>query len=327
MSTLLEPEPDTSLASESNANNDATTRLRQNFAACRVQFKWLGTSKTLSSEQKSQAANFFGAEGNSISAGKKLIDTKHESYKALTSLKSQVTRYWKDNSLPYPEAGIRLCKQSQIDEFNSTLEDYREQLEAGVRVFDEEFAEIKEAAKQRLGSLFDLSDYPSSLEDEFKILWDFPAVDAPDYLRRLNPELFEEQARRVSQRFEQAVEMAEQAFIEELDQLVNHLADRLSGDDNGRPRIFRDSAVANMSEFFNRFRELNISSNEQLDQLVGRCEELMNGVQPQALRDNRSLRRSLSTSLSTVQSSLDQLMVERPRRNIIRPSRQSRGAE
>ena len=327
MSTLLEPEPDTSLASESNTNNGASTRLRQNFAACRVQFKWLGTSKTLSSEQKSQAAESFGADGNSISAGKKLIDTKHESYKALTSLKSQVTRYWKDNSLPYPEAGIRLCKQSQIDEFNSTLEDYREQLEAGVRVFDEEFAEIKEAAKQRLGSLFDLSDYPSSLEDEFKILWDFPAVDAPDYLRRLNPELFEEQARRVSQRFEQAVEMAEQAFIEELDQLVNHLAGRLSGDDNGQPRILRDSAVTNMSEFFARFRQLNISSNEQLDQLVGRCEELMNGVQPQSLRDNQSLRRSLSTNLSTVQSSLDQLLVDRPRRNIIRPFRQSREAE
>jgi vesicle coat complex subunit len=121
--------------------------------------------------------------------------------------------------------------------------------------------------------------------------------------------------------------MAEQAFIEELDQLVNHLAGRLSGDDNGQPRILRDSAVTNMSEFFARFRQLNISSNEQLDQLVGRCEELMNGVQPQSLRDNQSLRRSLSTNLSTVQSSLDQLLVDRPRRNIIRPFRQSREAE
>jgi hypothetical protein len=53
----------------------------------------------------------------------------------------------------------------------------------------------------------------------------------------------------------------------------------------------------------------------------------MNGVQPQSLRDNQSLRRSLSTNLSTVQSSLDQLLVDRPRRNIIRPFRQSREAE
>jgi len=323
MATILEPELDTSLASESNTNNDASARLRQNFAACRVQFKWLGTSKTLSSEQKTQAAEAFGAEGNSISAGKKLIDTKHDSYRALTALKSQATRYWKDNSLAYPESGIRLIKQSQIEDFNSTLEDYREQLESSVRMFDEQFGEIRAAAKQRLGSLFDLADYPSSLRDEFRISWDFPAVDPPDYLRRLNPELFEEQARRVSLRFQNAVEMAEGAFIEELDRLVNHLSERLSGDDDGRPRVFRDSAVENMAEFFSRFKNLNINSNEQLDQLVGRCEELMTGVQPQALRDSQSLRRSLSTNLAAVQSSLDQLMVEQPRRNIIRPPREA----
>ena len=47
----------------------------------------------------------------------------------------------------------------------------------------------------------------------------------------------------------------------------------------------------------------------------------MQGVQPQSLRDNDSLRRSLSTKLSAVQSSLDQLVVDRPRRNILRPNR------
>ena len=111
--------------------------------------------------------------------------------------------------------------------------------------------------------------------------------------------------------------------MEELDRLVNHLAERLSGEEDGRPKIFRDSAVTNLGEFFTRFRELNVSSNEQLDDLVERCEQLISGVQPQGLRDNESLRRSLSTNLATVQSSLDQLLVDRPRRNIIRPNRQS----
>ena len=317
MSTTLEPEPHHHVETSVNAVN----RMRENFAACRVKFKWLGTSKTLSSEQKSQAAESFGAEGDSISAGKKLINTKHDAYKALTALKSQITRFWKDNSLAFPEPGIRLIKQDRIDEFNSTLEDYREQLEAGVRMLDDHFAEIKEAARIRLGSLFDSSDYPSSLDDEFRVSWDFPAVDPPDYLRRLNPELYAEQSRRVSQRFERAVELAERTFMEELDRLVNHLAERLSGDEDGRPKIFRDSAITNLGEFFNRFRELNVGSSEQLDELVVRCEQLMNGVQPQTLRDNESLRRSLSTNLSAVQSSLDQLVIDRPRRNIIRPNR------
>ena len=78
-----------------------------------------------------------------------------------------------------------------------------------------------------------------------------------------------------------------------------------------------------MGDFFSRFRELNIRSNDQLDELVERCENLMRGVQPQSLRDNDGLRRSLSTNLASVQSSLDQLVIDRPRRNIIRPNRSS----
>ena len=113
--------------------------------------------------------------------------------------------------------------------------------------------------------------------------------------------------------------------MEELGRLVNHLAERLSGGEDGRPKIFRDSAVNNLAEFFQRFKELNVGSNDQLDRLVIRCEELMNGVQPQGLRDNDSLRRSLSTNLSTVQSSLDQLLVDRPRRRILRSPQQEEG--
>ena len=318
MSTVFEPNSDT--LENLVSNQTAANRVRQNFAACRVKFKWLGTSKTLSSEQKSQAAQSFGADGDSISAGKKLIDTKHEAYKALTSIKSQISRYWKDNSLSYPEPGIRLIRQDRVDEFNSTLEDFKEQIEAGVRMLSEHYDQIKSAAENRLGDLFDPTDYPSSLLDVFDVQWDFVAVDPPDYLRRLNPEVYREQSRRVSERFERAVEVAEQTFMEELDRLVNHLADRLSGDDDGQPKIFRDSAVTNLAEFFSRFRDLNVGSNDQLDQLVDRCEQLMSGVQPQGLRDNDSLRRSLSTNLSTVQSSLDQLLVDRPRRRILRPS-------
>jgi hypothetical protein len=320
MSTILEPEPDQDLGSNT-ASQTAADRIRHNFAACRIKFKWLGTTKTLSADQKSQAAESFGAEGDSISAGKKLIDTKHDSYKGLTSVKSQINAFWKDNSLPYPEPGIRLIKQDRIDEFNSTLEDYREQLEAGVRMLADHFDQIKSAARIRLGDLYDPSDYPSSLDGEFEVGWDFPSVEPPEYLQRLNPDLYREQAQRVAQRFERAVELAEQAFMEELDNLVNHLAERLSGDDDGRPKIFRDSAVTNLSEFFTRFRELNVGSNEQLDELVGRCEQLVSGVRPQGLRDNESVRRRLSTNLATVQSSLDQLLVDRPRRNIIRPTR------
>ncbi len=329
MSTTLEPTvtsrpaPNNIPASHPTADQTSHSpahHIRQNFAACRIKFHWLGISKSLNSDQKTQAAQSFGAAGDSISAGKKLIDTKHDAYQALTSLRSQINAYWKDNSLPYPEAGLRLIRQDRVAEFNSRLEDYRDQLNAAAQMLAADFELIKQAARIRLGSLYNEADYPVSLPEMFAVEWDFPSVDAPDYLRQLNPELYREQSRRVAERFERTVELAEQAFTEELDRLVNHLAERLSGQEDGRPKVFRDTAITNLREFFDRFKELNVGSSEQLDALVVQCEQLLRGVQPQGLRDNETFRQNLTTQLSRVQSSLDQLLVERPRRNIIRPA-------
>jgi hypothetical protein len=128
-------------------------------------------------------------------------------------------------------------------------------------------------------------------------------------------------SQRVAARFNEAVQLAEQAFIEELSALISHLTERLSGGDDGRPKIFRDSAVENLTEFFERFRHLNIGSSQELDNLVAGAQRVIRGVEPQDLRDSRNLRQHISTQLAGVQSVLDGLLVDRPRRNILRRPR------
>ncbi|MCI0360142.1 MAG: hypothetical protein L0211_16815, partial [Planctomycetaceae bacterium] len=129
---------------------------------------------------------------------------------------------------------------------------------------------------------------------------------------------YEEEARRVAARFEEAVQMAEGAFLEELSKLVNHLGERLTGSDDGKPKIFRDSAVDNLMEFFQRFRRLNVRSNEELDELVDQVQCVIRGVRPQQLRDSAGLRERVTEKLSGVQSLVDGLLVDRPRRRLLR---------
>jgi hypothetical protein len=155
----------------------------------------------------------------------------------------------------------------------------------------------------------------------FQVEADFPSVAPPDYLQQLNPQLYEEECRRVQGRFDEAVRLAEDAFTAELAKLVSHLTERLSGSNDGRPRIFRDSAVENLTEFFQRFRQLNVRSNEQLDRLVADAQRIIRGIEPQALRDNAGLRQHVATEMSRVQSTLDGLLIDRPRRNILRRPR------
>jgi len=76
--------------------------------------------------------------------------------------------------------------------------------------------------------------------------------------------------------------------------------------------------VNNLTEFFERFKQLNVRSNEQLDDVVAQCQRMVRGVEPQALRDNQGLRQHVTQELSQVQNVLDSLLVDRPRRNILR---------
>ncbi|MDP7303226.1 MAG: hypothetical protein QGG09_09005, partial [Pirellulaceae bacterium] len=228
---------------------------------------------------------------------------------------------WKGMSLPYPESGVRLIRQDQIDTFTEQLTSLREELDEAVWRLDEHYAELKSAARDRLGSLFNSADYPESLRGMFQVTWDFPSVEPPDYLRQLNPEVYRQECERVASRFDEAVQLAESAFVEELQSLVSHLSERLAGQADGKPKVFRDSAIENLTQFFERFRELNVRSNEQLDDLVGQCQQVVTGVEPQSLRDNQVLRTSVASELSQVQNVLDDLLVDRPRRNILRRPR------
>jgi hypothetical protein len=290
-----------------------------------VSFTWLGVRKALSPEQKERAAESFGAEGAFLSAGKKLLDTRHQKFKAVTSVRHRTQGYWKSLSLPYPEPGVRLIRQDAVEAFAAQMEQFQAELDAAVEELDHQYAELKAAARERLGSLFDPADYPASLIGLFDVSWDLPSVEPPEYLLRLNPKLYEEETQRISARFDEAVRLAEEAFTTEFADLVSHLVDRLTPGVDGQKKVFRDTAVGNLAEFFTRFKQLNVHSSAELDQLVETARRAVEGVEPQVVRDNESLRQRLADQLASVRAGLDQLLVDQPRRRILRPARAGEG--
>jgi hypothetical protein len=59
------------------------------MAAVRLAFTWFGVRKSLSAQQKEEAADSFGAEGSYLSAAKKLLDTKHPAFKTVTAVRGR----------------------------------------------------------------------------------------------------------------------------------------------------------------------------------------------------------------------------------------------
>jgi hypothetical protein len=323
MTTLLdrieiEATPAETRAGEATA---PARRLRATMAACRVQFTWLGTQKALTPEQRAAAAEAFDAEGQFLSAGKKLLDTRHPAFRAVTAVRGRITESWRSQSLPFPEPGVRLIKQEKVGAFAAAMDDFKAALDGAARDLDGHYAELKHAAAERLGSLYNEADYPETLVGLFGVAYDFPSVEPPEYLMQLSPTLYAAEQERVRGRFEEAVRLAEQAFLDEFARLVEHLAERVTGaEDDGAPKVFRDSAVGNLVAFFQRFQELNVRSDPQLDELVERAQRAVRGVAAQDLREDGSIRQRVADSLGQVRASLDALLVDRPRRRILRPA-------
>ncbi len=320
MSTLID-HFESRLTNGRNGAQPATPaeRLRTTMAACRIQFTWFGTKKSLTAEQKAQAAETFDAEGQFLSAGKKLLDTKHTAYRAVTAIRTKITEYWRGLTLPFPEPGVRLIKHDEIEEFDQRMAYFKAELDDAVRTLDRQFEELKQAAAQRLGSLFNPADYPATLVGLFGVSRDYPNIEPADYLIGLSPDLYRQEQDRVKARFDEAVQLAEQAFLDEFARLVNHLTERISGtNEDGTPKVFRDSAVDNLWDFFERFRSLNVGSNQQLDELVAQAQRAVRGVAAQDIRDRQSVRQEVTQQLARVQSSLDTMLIDRPRRRILR---------
>jgi hypothetical protein len=303
-----------------NNQDEAVIRLRNETSAIRLHVRWLGIRKSLTTEQKTLAANVFDADRNVVSAAKILLDTAHPAFRAVSSIKTETVAVWRSRTLPYVEPGVRLIPRRDLLDLETVLRDSCQRLSRAVNELQDCFPEIVSHASERLGDLFDQSDYPSDLSEMFAISWDYPSMEVPSYLRQISPDVYRLECDRVRARFQEAVEVSELAFAEELREMVTHLADRLSGQEDGKPKVFRDSALTNLLEFFERFQRLNVTSNESLEALVAQGRELLGGTSAVDLRRRESLRTHVAAELSRIQSSIDSQLSDRPRRNIIRRS-------
>lgn len=296
----------------------ASVDLKKVAAGCRISFTKFGVKKSFTDEQKSKAAEVFDADEEFIEARRRFVDTKHEAWKAVSRTFSQAKDYWKGLTLPYPEPGVRLIRQSWVTSFVDEMDSFKDQLKEAVIQLDKHIPELKGVAKTKGGQLYDEKDWPKSFVPLFGIEYDFPTLEPPEYLKKLAPQIYEQEVQRIQARFDEAVVMAEQGFVAEFHKLVSHLTEQISGGVDGKKKVFKDASVENLAEFFDRFKALSVRSNKDLDKLVEDCQNLTKGIAPDDIRGDDKLRASLAERMAAVSKGLSEMLVVAPKRAVKR---------
>ena len=299
---------------------EAGAELRASCLASKLHLKWLGVTRSLSAEQMAGLVDGSEVDSKMIRGSKRLLESGHPTMKLLGNIRNRMLATWRGLTLPFVEAGTRLIPRQLVGEFEARMSLLKDELASAVDELQQEWPKLKEAAAARLGILYNCCDYPDEIEALFNVSWSYPETSVPSYLMAIDPGLYRREQQRISERFDQAVQLAEQAVTEEFSSMISHLAERLSDDVSGERKVFRDSAVENLREFFGRFRQLPIhgASAAQLEDLINQVQGVLGGVSPKTLRESGGLRQEVATELGKVEATLQSMLVDRPRRKIIR---------
>ena len=117
-----------------------------------------------------------------------------------------------------------------------------------------------------------------------------------------------------AQRFAEAQTEAQGLLRESMSELVNHMVERLDASENGKPKVFKKSTVANLGDFLATFDFRNIANDTELKEQVEKTRALLSGVTAEEIRTTADLRSRLKTGMSEIAAKLDAMVVTMPRR-------------
>lgn len=290
--------------------------LREQFAAVKLRTKWWGITKAVDDFARGKMAKAVEADPSEVHAKKYLVNTKTPAYRACTAVRSQAKAWVKDNTLPFPEDGIRLLKRDALAAFSNKMACFTAQLDQAVAALQDAYWDIRQERKTALAGMFREGDYPLTLTDQFSIWSEFPSIEPPNYLQDHNERIWQQEQQRCAARLDEAVTLAEQSLTDEFQKVLTHLVDRLGYDEMGEAKKFRDGSIDNLRGFFDKFRNLSLGSNEQLDELVNAAQAILGDTRPEMLRSAPNVRDVVRQGMTAISERLDSLMIRRPSRAI-----------
>jgi hypothetical protein len=136
-------------------------------------------------------------------------------------------------------------------------------------------------------------------------------------LAAIEADMLEEEREKIAGMVRDEVTLIQQALRSEMRDLIDHMVERLTGtDEKGRPKIFRESLLGNVREFFALFEARNLTDDRPLKKLVDQARGLLQGVNTDDLRDSSQTRQAIRTAFSGIQQTLSGMIVSKPGRSI-----------
>lgn len=246
---------------------------------------------------------------------KHLIDRKYR--RAITTLDQSLEGYLRTREVPCSMLAARmwLLPLARVEEVDAVMVEYQERRTALVReLVREKYDDAKAEAKRRLKTHYREEEYPTpdEVEESYTVRVRWLSYNVPAALEEQNKEIAAREALKVQAEWARASDEILGALVESFLGLIRHLSDVLTEDAEGKPKTFRDSTVAKITDFLSTFADRNLTGNATLAGLAVQAQEVLKGVDPETLRKQGDARQRVLGGMKAIEAKLGEIEVVTP---------------
>jgi hypothetical protein len=214
------------------------------------------------------------------------------------------------------KSGIYPLPLELLPEVDDAIESHRLKRDLLIEKFLETYEQRCGEAKEGLGGLWSQKDYPSTqeLRNGIELRAQYVTINTPTSLKGISQAIFQREAQKTEAMWKEAKDEIRNALRVQLQEMLDHMVDRLGGSIDGKTKKFRASMVDKYTDFLKTFSAKNIANDSELDEIVGKLKDISEGLDPEDLRKNDDYRTKLVEKFAEAKAHLDLMIVDKPSR-------------
>ena len=269
--------------------------------------KWTGRKLDKRASADVASANY--AKTGVANVHKKLLGDCAE-LKAIDTIVGVARTAHYSMTMPWSDTGLRLLTTKAYFKYHETMTEIQASFDDCVNTFLQAYDWEITQAQAKLGDLFNRNDYPTteSLGNKFGFRLSYmPLPEAGDFRLDINTEAQAEMKSHYETYYTTQLNNAMNDIWQRAFKCLSNMSERLDYASHESKKVFRDTLVTNVLDIVDLLSVCNITNDSQMEAMRMKLEDTLQGVTPDALREDEFLRAETKKSVDEVIKSLPSL--------------------
>jgi len=241
---------------------------------------------------KQVSAEIDVSKGTTTRAGNynKKLFADEPAFDAISKFAGNARTFHYHATMPWSDSGLRLLTTAMYFEYHKMISQMEMDFSGLVDEFINDYQNMVLRAQHKLGTMFNVHDYPDadSLRDKFRFSVKFsPVPDVGDWRVDIGNDAQQVLKESYASAYTANLESAYQDVWTRTHEALVNMSAKLSGN---QKQIFRDTLVTNVKEMIDLLDKFNITGDAKMKQAKVKIESALLGVTPDALREDDEFR-------------------------------------